>query len=218
MKTARIERISNKLPSSGQHVAVVIDRCQTGWLLHETGKRFVARKAASCLLIPEPGDSVLVCVVGNGVWILAVLERDESRASIIETTAGLSLRPGSGKIDLFGPDGVSVSSGDAITMESPRLQVSARLAKMVTGKLSWLGERLDARFDGVRMVGRLFDSVLERFSRKARRSYRHTEEVDQVRSGQIDYRSAKNMTLRGRNVLTKAEELAKFDGDQIHLG
>jgi len=67
-------------------------------------------------------------------------------------------------------------------------------------------------------VGRFFDAVFERIAHKSRWSYREVEEMDQVRSGQIDYRSAKNLNLRGKHALITAEELVKIDGDQIHLG
>jgi Protein of unknown function (DUF3540) len=39
-----------------------------------------------------------------------------------------------------------------------------------------------------------------------------------VRSGQIDYRAEQLMQLQAQNLVANASNLAKVDGDQIHLG
>ena len=47
---------------------------------------------------------------------------------------------------------------------------------------------------------------------------RVVEECDYLRSGEVDYRADKNMSLRGDNTMVTAKELVKVDGGQIHLG
>jgi hypothetical protein len=70
----------------------------------------------------------------------------------------------------------------------------------------------------MKLIGRFFHSMIDSISQKVKRSYRVVEDIDHVRSSQIDYRASKNMSLRGQNALINAEELVKIDGDQIHLG
>ena len=64
----------------------------------------------------------------------------------------------------------------------------------------------------------LVDTVMERISQKVKRSYRLVEECDYLRSGEVDYRADKNMSLHGDNTMVTAKELVKVDGGQIHLG
>jgi len=68
------------------------------------------------------------------------------------------------------------------------------------------------------VLGRFFDSVVERLSQRVRRSYRKVEELEQVHAQQLDYVATKNVSVRGHNTLLTAEELVKLDGEQVHLG
>ena len=62
------------------------------------------------------------------------------------------------------------------------------------------------------------DAAIERVTHKLKRSYRIVEEVDCVRSREMDYRATNNVSIRGKNALVTAEELVKLDGSQIHVG
>jgi len=217
MKAAKLEKFPDQGPGI-QVVAQVEEECKEGWCVEGSELKRVARQASSCLLTPRPGDRVLLFALGAECWILAILDREPGSASVLSTAGDLTVQSSGGKVSLDGAEGVGVRSGRSISLDSPEFRLASRVAEVVTGKLSWIGQTLEARFDGVRYVGRLFESVVERFSSRARRSYRDIEEIDQVRSAHIDYRADGNMTLRARNVLAKAKELAKLDGDQIHMG
>jgi hypothetical protein len=218
MKTARIELCPEPEIIPVQSLARIVKPTDTGWLLEGSGEHFVAGRAASCLLTPAIADRVLVTRAGDESWILAVLERNQDNPAVLSVSGDLEINAIKGNVSLHGDTGLGLSSTDAITMDAPRLRVSTRLADIITGKLSWMGRELEARFDGVKFMGRLVDSVIERFSRKAKHSVRHVEQMDQLRSGTIDYRADANMSFRACNVLTKAEQLARIDGDQIHMG
>jgi len=218
MKAVRLDEYQGCTATMSQHMAEVVQRQGDAWLLQGAGSRLLARQATSCLVTPVQGDRVLVATCGDEAWVLAVLEREAGAPVAFEVEGDLSIGSARGKVSVAGQDGLNLASAGPIAMESPSFYLTTRLAEAVTERLSWVGDRLDARFDGVRFVGRLFDGIVERFSRKARRSYRSIEEVDQVRSGQIDYRADSSLTLKGQNVLAKARELAKIDGGQIHLG
>lgn len=218
MKAARVEEFPT-LPECGEQVvAEVQGRADGGWLVNGSSLKGIAKQATSCLLEPEPGDRALVFLLAGQCWILAILERKGSQPLTVSTDRDLVFRSMDGSVEVNGATGVNLQSKSSISMDSPSFRLRSRIAEVVVGKLDWLGQQLDAHVDGVRYVGRLFESVVDRFSRRSRSSFREVDEIDQVRSKHVDYRADGNMCLRGRTVMAKGKDLVKLDGDQIHMG
>ena len=69
-----------------------------------------------------------------------------------------------------------------------------------------------------RFVGRTCETVLDRLSVLTRSSFRLTEEVEQVRAGQIDYQAEETLRLHAKNTLVSSKGLVKVDAEQIHMG
>ena len=201
-----------------QQLATVREMIDGGWLLDDNGRQLMALRAAGCLLAPAVGDRVLAISRGEEAWILAVLWRDSGDETVLEAPGNLTLKAACGKISVEGSEGLDLSSEKQVSVNTPCFQLRAGIADVFTGKLDWLAQKLNAKVDGVSFVGRMFDSIVERFSRKARWSFRDIDGMDQTRAGQIDCRAEANMVLRGGNVIAKAANLAKVDGKQIHMG
>ena len=218
MRAIPIDRIHSSPEPVQQFLASIESMQGDRWLIQCQHGEFLASCATSCLLQPAPGDQVLVAASPDRVWILSVLERNSSVRSILEVPGDLEIKAPLGRLELSGSKGLELTSAEGISLDAPRFRLITRLLEVVSAQTQWAGESLRARLDTVNFLGRVFDSVVERFSRKTVRSYRENEETDQVRSGQIDYRAAKNMTLRGRNILARSTELTKIDGEQIHMG
>ena len=180
---------------------------------------FKARRAFSCLVAPEAGDQVLVAGdQDHGLFVIAVLERQDGAALRIAVQGDLMLGVPNGRFTVAASNGVELASARDMHLQAAELTVQSPKATLLLDQLSCIGSRLFAQMDAIKLVGRFFDGVLERFSRKVKRSYRVVDEVDQVRSGQMDYRADKNMQLSSQNALINARDLVKIDGDQIHLG
>ncbi|MDQ0013242.1 hypothetical protein J2W23_001621 [Variovorax boronicumulans] len=69
-----------------------------------------------------------------------------------------------------------------------------------------------------RFVGRTLETVLDRLSVLTRSSFRLTEEVEQVRAGQIDMQASESMRLHAKNTFVTSKVLVKVDAEQIHMG
>ncbi|PKL96504.1 MAG: hypothetical protein CVV18_01515 [Gammaproteobacteria bacterium HGW-Gammaproteobacteria-8] len=175
-------------------------------------------RAAGCLLRPEVGDRVLALQSGDEAWVLSVLERDPSRAGLIETDGPLVLRAGRGDVEIGAPGSVHVRASETIGLETAQLIIRAGLARVVTRKLSWLCDLMEGRFSRLRVVGRVVDSILERISLKAGSSFRQVDSLDHARCGRIDYNAEGDLSLNAGNLLGSARGLARIDGKQIHLG
>lgn len=220
MKTAELHSMNADDPVSVRQVlGDVLSQAGDAWRVQTAVGVQYAQRALDCLVTPRVGDRVLLVCTGQEAFVLSVLSRrDVDTATILSAPGDIQLMAGTGRVGLVGRDGIDIVSGRDVSVETDGFHLRARMARMVIGSLHWLGERLNAEIDASRVVGRLFDSVVERFSRRAKRSYRVVDELDHSRSEQIDYRATSNMSLRGRNVLTTADELIKLDGGQIHLG
>ncbi len=178
-----------------------------------------ARRATSCLVGPAVGDRVLVVVEENGdSFVLAVLERKSGTAAIIETEGDLTIRTASGKVTIAAQEGIDMTSPSPVRIVAAEVSVTAALGQLRVEALEVLGRAVKAEFGKVKVLATSIDSVLERFTQRARISKRTVEELDQVHAGHIDYAAAGTAHLRGENAIVSAEDLVKMNADQVHIG
>jgi len=69
-----------------------------------------------------------------------------------------------------------------------------------------------------RFVGRTLATVLDRLSVLTRLSFRLTEEVAQVRAGEIDMQASERMRLHAKTTFVTSKALVKVDAEQIYMG
>jgi hypothetical protein len=196
----QLKRESRQMQAYG----TVMECLPDGIRVSTDGGELFAKRALSCLIEPVEGDRVLVAGdLHDEVFVIAVLERLDASPVTIAVDGDLTLGVPRGRLSIAAQKGIDLVTAADMTLTGSELTVRApRFAQVQV----------------VKLVGELFDAVLERISHKVKRSYRIVEEIDHVRSSQIDYRAEKNMSLRGKNALVTADELIKMDADQIHLG
>jgi hypothetical protein len=166
------------------------------------GGEHLVKRAASCLLAPEAGDSVMVCGPNaTSLYIIAVLERSADKPSRL----------------LLGQDAQIAAQGK-LSITSDELLIRVRHATTLIDQLSSFGRELTASIGKIKLVGNLFESFFERVSLFAGHSARTVEGVDQVRSASIDYRAEQSLNLQGSEIIATAKTLVKVDGGQIHIG
>lgn len=179
------------------------------------------RRAASCLLVPEPGDKVLVSGASAGeCYVIAVLERAASACTLqrLHLSGDTCLSVEGGSLQLISERRIEMKSGDTVSLDAPKLEARASRARFIIGELACIGRSWSATLGKLGLIGEALEIVAERVSQRLTHSVREVEQIDQVRSGQIDYRASGTTSLRGQNTLVTATELVKLDGDQIHLG
>lgn len=180
---------------------------------------FECRRAASCALVPAPGDVVLLAVPQSGyLYVLAVLSRhDEDAPQRWRVEPGLKVES-EGEVSIFGLDGVAVTSPERIEMTTKQLEVSAVDASIQADRLGVSGRFIQTYAGAVKGVLGALDTVIDRVSSRVKESYRYVDELDLTRAKQIDTRAENTMTLRAKNAFVAAKDLVKVDGEQIHLG
>lgn len=180
---------------------------------------YQAECAASCLLEPMPGDSVLLVTDTNQAhFVLAVLARANHLGAMLRLPANTEIQAADGHLKLSARDGIALQTVGELSMQSATLRVEALKGDVTVQSLSLVGGVLRSCVDQIKSVGRTFDSVFERCHQRVGRSYRVVDEIDQVKANMMDYRADTSLQLHARHTLMTADELVKVDADQIHLG
>lgn len=183
------------------------------------GVEYRAERAASCLLKPASGDEVLVALLPDRrAFVLAVLTRPEARGTELRVEGDLRLRADGGKVEVSSSEGVTMATPRDITMVGGSVSVRALAATLASETMTLVGKAVVGELDKVKVVARTLDTIVDRFTQRAKRAIRIVEESDHLRAERIDYTAEKSVTVHGDNALVTARQLVKIDGAQIHLG
>lgn len=180
--------------------------------VHQT----TARRAASCLLAPEPGDRVLVALVPEP-FVLAVLERTGSRRAEVVFPGDAAIQA-SGRLQLGAHAGVSVSSGRELALFSRVLDVKAADGKLAFERLFAATQAAQGHFGKLSVFAAAYERVADRIVERAKRVFRFVEEVDQLRARHFDYRAEQTAQVKGETTVVTARQVVKVDGEQVHIG
>lgn len=177
------------------------------------------RRAASCLLAAEPGDTVLVASTSRGEsWVLAVLERDGEARARLEVEGGLDLRVRNGELRVAADGGATLVTERRVGVVSAGVDVHTEEASVSVGTLNLLGRLVRAETEAVQLVAERVDSWVTRISQRAERVYRVVEDFEQLRARRVDHRVTTHLSVQAENATLAAKELVRLDGSQIHLG
>ncbi len=178
-----------------------------------------ARQALSCLIQPAVDDRVLVETQMDGeAYITAILDRAGDAMPELKVQGGLQLRVEGGALQILSEQGIELTTLKSISMTSEQLDLRADEGNVFLGRMSYMGKQLMSQVEKISVLGVVMDFIVERVTQRSKSSHRVIEEMEYMRSRQLDYRASHNMQLHGKNTLLTAEELVKLDADQIHLG
>ncbi|MDP9991414.1 hypothetical protein J2W28_002369 [Variovorax boronicumulans] len=194
------------LPWTGSALGTVVQALADGGFLvapQEGVERWHCPRAASCLLQPCPGDAVLVAGPHRDhLYLIAVVTQADASQSRIVTDGDLTISSRQGRIAL----------------DAPTLTLQAQKARLDIADMDYRGAEVRVTTLVARFVGRTLETVLDRLSVLTRSSFRLTEEVEQVRAGQIDMQASETLRLHAKNTLVTSKALVKVDAEQIHMG
>ncbi|HET7176251.1 MAG TPA: DUF3540 domain-containing protein [Gammaproteobacteria bacterium] len=203
--------------ASGLIQAKVLDAGEDICRLGSPGGAFTARRAASCLLQPAAGDTVLAADVEGSLWILAVLVRGEAPA-VIPLPADSTLKVAQGGLKLAVQDELTLAAGRQISAVAPEVSVQAAQASFALGALQLAAGLVEATVDRVKTFAELLETVAERVRLKAGAVHREVEDLEHLQAGQVYYSVKNVLNLRGKHAVMSAESEVRIDGERIHLG
>lgn len=178
---------------------------------------FTARRAASCLLQPAAGDTVLVADMDGSLWVLAVLVRGDTPA-MIPLPADSTLKVAAGGLKLAVRDELTLAAGRQVSAVAPEVSVQAARAGITLGALQLAAGLVEATVNQVKTIAEFLDTVAERVRLKAGSSYREVEDLEHLQAGQLYYSIKNVLNMRGKHAVMSAESEVRVDGERIHLG
>ncbi len=166
-----------------------------------------AERAASCLLMPEKGDIVLLSLTESGrAWVLSVLVR-EGESGELSLPKKTALRTEELNIDA---EKASCTSRE-LTLQASHMSLSSHL-------LSLGGKVLLQGFSVVRTIaGMVSEHIVRRRSRLGSLS-EHIEGLCEHKSQRLRARIEKSLRIRAENADMHAKEQIDLDARHIKIG
>ncbi|NVM89628.1 hypothetical protein FHT32_003285 [Variovorax sp. SG517] len=183
------------------------------------GRLLRCQRAASCLLRPEIGDLVLVSGPdANRLYLTAVAEQADANTSRLDVNGDLTLASERGSVRVESAAELSLKGGTSLRMASEKLEIDAAAADCSVSQLAYRGEEVQVTALGIRVIGRVYEAIVDRLVHLSKTAFRMTDGIDQVRAGHIDYHAEEMARLHGKNTVVTAQDLIKTDASQIHMG
>ena len=216
---ANVSRIEFSDTAQELHTALVSGRANNWFLLDNAPGCTRAKVAASCLLEPEIGDTVLVSVSACGgiSYILAILAKPEHRGGSLRLPGGAAIACEQGALHLDAAS-IQLAATTRVGIAAPELELSALEGRFRFHHLAQWLNTLETQADAVRLVARSFHSTLERLVQKTRDSFRWTERLDESRAGRMRQSVKGRYHLNAEAASILAKKQVKIDGDKIDLG
>lgn len=203
----------------GATTAEVLMRMGEDLLLVETGAlRVQARRALSCLIEPEPGDTVLLVGDAQSPFVFGVLERRGDKPVRMVVSGEAEIHATGGRLSLSGEQGLILSSPAKVEISAPEVSVIGRAARFVLHEVTHVGRSIASHVGRLKVVGETLETMMRQVMSRSQRSFTMVEETDIRRSGDIDHRAEGTLHLSGQNAIVTATTIAKVDAGQIHLG
>ena len=170
-------------------------------MVESEGRGWHCRRAASCVIAPQAGDTALIASVDNQLWLLAVLERANPQSAELSVPGDLHIR----------------SAGE-LTLSGEALRVSAQQGDCHISEMKYSGDKLSAWVSLSRIVGKRAESVWQTVTQISHNLLRTTRQTEQVRAGQLDMKAEDYARLHAHNTVITSKAITKVDSEQIHMG
>lgn len=212
--------------AGGIRTARVIDCADDHWVVQCGALRRRARRAASCLLLPEAGDSVACLVDEAGrCWLVAVLERaadpvaeaGEAGSTDRATPRAPARLRVDGDLQLEVRGNWQVQAAQ-LSVRSDRAELRTGDARIGFDTLKSVGRVLQVTVQQTRWVGQELVAVVDRWMQHAKTTHRHTEGMEQASAGHMELAAQGVLHVKAPHVLTEGSDLVKTRGSQIHFG
>ncbi len=183
-------------------LARVVGVLQDAILVDMAGQSHAARQAASCLLRPEAGDTVLCSISQLGVHVLHLLERAAADSVTLSAPGAQRLVLDQAAIDIRTQD-LNATAARA-RAQVDRLHLFSRLVSVVVGGLDLVADRLK------RVAGHETSSVTD--------SVRTVRNSDTLRAGHILHEASEVMSMRSHITVIEARSDVRVNGERISMG
>jgi hypothetical protein len=127
------------------------------------------------LVLPEPGDRVLLNNNNKENHILAIIERPNGQDMTLKFPANVGLEAKAGNINLVTNENLLLTSANKTQIVSSELAVTTVKANIKSTELSVSGEKVLSQWREVNSVSEAFNFVADRFVQRVKNSFKSVE-------------------------------------------
>lgn len=175
------------------------------------------RRSFDCLVVPRPGDTVLVAHFDAGHWILNVLERHEEEDLALEVEGDLTLVSKQGAVRLVGQH-VQHHAEQRLDLSAGSFQLQAESSRHVSKTVSVVSNKAQL---STKQVDVSADNALIRLGnlmQRVKNSVRQVQETESVTCGQLFQTVRRCFKSHSKQSLITSETDIKIDAKRIHMG
>lgn len=178
-----------------------------------------ARRAASCLLAPEPGDLILASLDMSGAaWILAVLERAGETPSRLSVDGDTVLAAEGGSLTLACGRDMALTCEGSLTSASRQLAIHAERADAAIGVVSLMARTVKTQAKRMRAVARQIETTCRELTERMVRGSRIVEDHHEEQAASKRILVEQTLTLNAKNHTLLAEEEVVVNAERINMG
>ena len=182
------------------------------------GYRYWLKPALGCLLQPAVGDRVLVSLEGSEGYILSVLERSQPQTGQLRIEGDVSLTLPSGALTLQTRDGLLVDAGALLALTAHTTSIRIEDTQLALGTLQVAGQRADNHWLERNDTTVRHREQAVRHEADYGDSSRHVQGHEDLQSGSLRQRVAKDWSLRGETLDLFGDVSVAVGGERIKLG
>ncbi len=198
--------------------ARVIGGGSDNWIVQSGSGTYKTRKAFSCLVTPEIGDTVLCASSPSGSSnILSILERKQTQTTRLKFDADVDISS-SQSIRMVAANSFDAFSGETINLDSKKISLRSKIASLFFNRLNATGSEATHNINNVRVLAKAIETVSDTSRQVANHSFRLVSGLESINAGEIIQRVKKRFTVQSKQVSMLAEEDAKLNGKRVHLG
>lgn len=166
-----------------------------------------ARRAASCLLLPAPGDTVLISLSAASCHILAVLVQKENEGCLqLPKTCTVQA------------EDLSLEAGRELRLTGAGLSAEARHVTVRATLCRLLGLRLEQRFETVHTKAGHLCAMAGRALSFFGRSLQKVDGLCETEAGRMRLTSKESLRVRSDSLDMRSKNSVVLDGEHITIG
>jgi hypothetical protein len=201
--------------------AMVTGERDSGYAVLAGEETYAARKAAGCLVKPEPGDSVLISLDAFGrCFILTVLERGENGAlrTDLDLTGDVNLTVHGGKLRLSADEDLTLGARNELSVTSGKLSVHAGEGEASFDRVSLLTRILTTQAKRIKRIADTCEEFFDTLTQRLTNCFRSIQDHDETQAGSARQVVSETWLVQTRNTAMMAEQDVKIDAEHIDLG
>jgi hypothetical protein len=194
-----------------------VKSCQSNMVILSSSRGVSsAQVAASCLLKPDVGDTVLVCDTPQSSYILSILEKSSSKQILnLQQDTDIQCQ---GHLNIHSDQSLKMSSAVESSTHAPIIAQNSGKQKITSQHLDITAAKAQLVAKNIDVSATQCHSVIERIYQKADQVFRTVTTLENLKAGNL-IQSVKNIwNSQSRNTVITAESDVKVDAQRIHMG